>query len=85
MKELRWKNHKCNCPIAAPPVNCRTWRPLQPHINNVEGGGDGGDDDDPGQTLSGKLLLAEVMYHVTYRVILNLTHLRILMFLLCRW
>lgn len=40
---------------AAPPVSCRTWRPLRPPNNNV-------DDDVADMELDGKSLFAEVLY-----------------------
>ncbi|XP_021930291.1 peroxisomal membrane protein PEX16 isoform X2 [Zootermopsis nevadensis] len=43
---------------AAPPTSCRTWRPLLPPNNNAE------EDGVPDQTLSGKMLIAEVLYVV---------------------
>jgi hypothetical protein len=66
MKELSLRSHKYNCPITAPPASCRTWRPLLPPNNNAE------EDDVPDQTLSGKILIAEVSCHITCSLILNL-------------
>ncbi|XP_069686339.1 peroxisomal membrane protein PEX16 isoform X2 [Periplaneta americana] len=53
---------------AAPPANCRTWKPLQPPNNNAE-------DDVPDHVLTEKLLLAEVLY-----VIKPVVHLCSMMF-----
>jgi hypothetical protein len=66
VKELSLRIYKCTCLIIAPPASCRTWRPLLPPNNNAEG------DEVPDQTISGKILMAEVSSNIICSLILNL-------------